>query len=157
MKNLGILLSLFQIKSLFQYVLYTTVHLNTQQPLVARLSFSQSNLSYWPDHFIPYSMFQSISFPKLSNFYSFYIFQFNKYVLFNTDYKKWRKYFLLLSHLPVWWRVPYSELRAPPPSPSCFICTCLNVRRRQWHPTPALLPGKSHGRRSQVGRSPWGR
>ena len=23
--------------------------------------------------------------------------------------------------------------------------------------TPALLPGKSHGRRSLVGRSPWGR
>ena len=30
-------------------------------------------------------------------------------------------------------------------------------RRRQWHPTPALLPGKSHGRRSLEGRSPWGR
>ena len=29
-------------------------------------------------------------------------------------------------------------------------------RRRQWHPTPALLPGKSHGRRSLVGCSPWG-
>ena len=27
--------------------------------------------------------------------------------------------------------------------------------RRQWHPTPALLPGKSHGWRSLVGRSPW--
>ena len=31
------------------------------------------------------------------------------------------------------------------------------TRRRQWHPTPVLLPGKSHGRRSLVGRSPWGR
>ena len=30
-------------------------------------------------------------------------------------------------------------------------------QKRQWHPTPALLPGKSHGRRSLVGRSPWGR
>ena len=29
-------------------------------------------------------------------------------------------------------------------------------RRRQWHPTPVLLPGKSHGRRSPVGCSPWG-
>ena len=29
--------------------------------------------------------------------------------------------------------------------------------RRQWHPTPALLPGKSHGWRSLVGCSPWGR
>ena len=29
--------------------------------------------------------------------------------------------------------------------------------RRQWHSTPALLPGKSHGQRSLVGCSPWGR
>ena len=29
--------------------------------------------------------------------------------------------------------------------------------RRQWHPTPVLLPGRSHGRRSLVGCSPWGR
>ena len=29
--------------------------------------------------------------------------------------------------------------------------------RRKWHPTPVLLPGKSHGRRSLVGYSPWGR
>ena len=28
---------------------------------------------------------------------------------------------------------------------------------KQWHPTPALLPGKSHGRRSLVGRRVWGR
>ena len=28
--------------------------------------------------------------------------------------------------------------------------------RRQWHPTPVLLPGKSHGLRSLVGCSPWG-
>ena len=27
----------------------------------------------------------------------------------------------------------------------------------QWHPTPVLLPRKSHGRRSLVGCSPWGR
>ena len=31
------------------------------------------------------------------------------------------------------------------------------IRRRRWHPTPVLLPGKSHGRRSLVGCSPWGR
>ena len=28
--------------------------------------------------------------------------------------------------------------------------------RRQWQTTPVLLPGKSHGRRSLVGCSPWG-
>ena len=32
----------------------------------------------------------------------------------------------------------------------------LFLRRRQWHPTPILLPGESHGRRSLVGYSPWG-
>ena len=31
------------------------------------------------------------------------------------------------------------------------------IRRRQWQPTPVLLPGKPHGRRSLVGCSPWGR
>ena len=31
------------------------------------------------------------------------------------------------------------------------------TRRRQWHPTPVLLPGKSHGRRNLLGCSPWGR
>ena len=31
------------------------------------------------------------------------------------------------------------------------------TRRRQWHPTPVLLPGKSCGWRSLVGCSPWGR
>ena len=29
--------------------------------------------------------------------------------------------------------------------------------RRQWRPPPVFLPGKSHGRRSLVGCSPWGR
>ena len=29
--------------------------------------------------------------------------------------------------------------------------------RRQWHPTPVFLLGKSHGQRSLVGCSPWGR
>ena len=29
--------------------------------------------------------------------------------------------------------------------------------RKQWHPTPVLLPGKSHGWRSLVGCSPWDR
>ena len=38
-----------------------------------------------------------------------------------------------------------------------FIYMCVYIyRRRQWHPTPVLLPGKSHGQRSLVGCSPWG-
>ena len=45
-----------------------------------------------------------------------------------------------------------------------FTCGCLIIWafpgtqwRRQWHPTPVLLPGKSHGWRGLVGCSPWGR
>ena len=33
----------------------------------------------------------------------------------------------------------------------------LDTTERQWHPTPVLLPGKSHGRRSLVGCSTQGR
>ena len=32
----------------------------------------------------------------------------------------------------------------------------LDCQRRQWQPTPVLLPGKSHGQRSLEGCSPWG-
>ena len=38
-----------------------------------------------------------------------------------------------------------------------IIVYCWLFQRRQWHPTPVLLPRKSHGRRSLVGCSPWGR
>ena len=34
---------------------------------------------------------------------------------------------------------------------------CEDFEGRQWHPTPVLLAGKSHGWRSLVGCSPWGR
>ena len=38
-----------------------------------------------------------------------------------------------------------------------YIRICLvRGQRRQWHPTPVLLPGKSRGRRSLVGCSLWG-
>ena len=36
---------------------------------------------------------------------------------------------------------------------SVNLITTIYVR---WHPTPVLLPGKSHGWRSLVGCSPWG-
>ena len=43
------------------------------------------------------------------------------------------------------------------------FCNWMNLRlsihpwqRRQWQPTPVLLPGKSHGQKSLVGCSPWG-
>ena len=37
-----------------------------------------------------------------------------------------------------------------------YLTYIYRVRRRQWQPTPVLLPGKSHGWRSLVGCSPWG-
>ena len=39
----------------------------------------------------------------------------------------------------------------------CSFFGWVALWRRQWHPTPVLLPGKSHGWRSLVGCSPWGR
>ena len=38
----------------------------------------------------------------------------------------------------------------------CLEAVAIQVGRRQWHTTPVLLPGKSHGQRSLVGYSPWG-
>ena len=46
---------------------------------------------------------------------------------------------------------------------NCFIVFTLCINKtnsnavRQWHPTPVLLPRKSHGWRSLLGCSPWGR
>ena len=86
---------------------------------------------------------------------------------------RWPKYYYHPSperfHLsklkPNWTYQPITPNFLPPitgshPSTFCvceFVCPSLKKRRRQWHPTPVLLPGKSHGRRSLVGCSPWGR
>ena len=66
-------------------------------------------------------------------------------------------------------RAPATPILNALPTPSrpkgvviWHILNCLGIHqytkwRRQWHPTPVLLPGKSHGRGSLVGCSPWGR
>ena len=58
-------------------------------------------------------------------------------------------------------RQSVSQVIGTPPYQAQYSCLCkpvaLTNRRRQWHPTPVLLPGKSHGRRSLVGCSPGGR
>ena len=41
-------------------------------------------------------------------------------------------------------------------APEDLLPPPLNCWRRQWQPTPVLLPGTSHGGRSLVGYSPWG-
>ena len=45
----------------------------------------------------------------------------------------------------------------PLPSPRQRYHIQMTARRRRWQPTSVLLPGKSHGRKSLVGCSPWGR
>ena len=72
----------------------------------------------------------------------------------------------------VWVHVPFSLSIPFPLSDLSQIEKCLGsfssdpdtylkefkylTRKRQWHPTPVLLPGKSHGQKSLVGCSPWG-
>ena len=47
------------------------------------------------------------------------------------------------------------HLSDPAPQPH-YRPAAAHPRRKRWHPTPALLPRKSYGRRSLVGCSPWG-
>ena len=67
-------------------------------------------------------------------------------------------------------RIASNSLRKDVPGGSDGKASCLQSRRagfdpwvgkilwrRKWQPTPVLLPGKSHGWRSVVGYSPWGR
>ena len=43
----------------------------------------------------------------------------------------------------------------PPGKPNNTEVGSLSLQRGRWHPTPVLLPGEPHGRRSLVGCSPW--
>ena len=65
--------------------------------------------------------------------------------------QKWRP-------IPSAYKLCFQQMR----SKSYIICGIMSTskpiyRRRQWHPTPVLLPGKSHGWMSLVGCSLWGR
>ena len=51
----------------------------------------------------------------------------------------------------------YPRKHKPSWTPDVLTSCSMVLWRRQWHPTPGLLPGKSHGQRSLVGCSPWGR
>ena len=53
--------------------------------------------------------------------------------------------------------VVYAGYRLDLPEQYPLWCPRSSLWRRQWHPTPVFLPGKSHGRRSLEGCSPWGR
>ena len=64
--------------------------------------------------------------------------------------------------VPIWPAGAHTDSQ-PPTQPHrqrrkvWFLPDPTPLRRRQRHPTPVLLPRKSHGQRSLVGCSPWGR
>ena len=71
----------------------------------------------------------------------------------------------LLAWRAVYWGSPllcvcfwglFSERSMTSPFAEELVCFRMYQWRRQWQPTPVLLPGKSHGRRSLVGCSPPG-
>ena len=56
-----------------------------------------------------------------------------------------------------WWAAVYGVAQVRHDWRDLAAAATLSQWRRQWQPTPVLLPGKSHGRRNLVGCSPWGR
>ena len=68
----------------------------------------------------------------------------------------------LLEWAPIPFSMGSSRPRDEPTSPVSpalqilYAIVKLNNQRRQWHPTPALLPGESHRWRNLAGCSPWG-
>ena len=85
--------------------------------------------------------------PRSKHFYFilFYLFYF---IFFNFYF-----YFILLYNTVL--VLPYIDMN-PPRDFSTWLCLSNIYWRRQWQPTPVLLPGKSHGWRSLGGCSPWG-
>ena len=62
-----------------------------------------------------------------------------------------------MHHITLVFNYPHKDILVVSGRGSLFTCPQSIKRKRQWHPTPVLLPGKSHGLRSLVGCSPWGR
>ena len=62
--------------------------------------------------------------------------------------------YTLLQQLQHHW--PFCGNDGKPNLKFLFLLLDEESQRRQWHLTPVLLPGKSHGWRSLVGCSPWG-
>ena len=66
----------------------------------------------------------------------------------------------MLSRVPSFAVASIYKLRNEISKSTPFLKSLIKRRfpwRSQWHPTPVLLPGKSHGQRRLVGCRPWGR
>ena len=61
----------------------------------------------------------------------------------------------ILHHYATWEALIYYACKAGDPGFDSWVGRI--SWRRKWQSTPALLPGKSHGQRSLIGYSPWGR
>ena len=67
----------------------------------------------------------------------------------------WGRVSSSVPHPLQWWHEQWHSKTGKRSAP--FIGFRPKRQRRQWHPTSVLLPGKSHGWRSLVSCSPWGR
>ena len=56
-----------------------------------------------------------------------------------------------------WWVTVHGVTKSWTWLSTTLVCMYKAVWKRQWHPTPVLLLGESHGGRSLVGYIPWGR
>ena len=63
----------------------------------------------------------------------------------NVWVKELREYFIKWMYIYIYFNV------------TILYWFCHTSQRKWWHPTPVLLPGKSHGQRSLIGCSSWGR
>ena len=88
--------------------------------------------------------FLSGSFPYLFCFLDFMCKWNHTCIYLCPAYLVWHNTWKVHPHCPKW--------------PDFYFLGLSNMplQRRQWHPTPVLLPGKPHGWRSLVGCSPWG-
>ena len=100
----------------------------------ASLSMGFSRLEYWSG--LPFPPPQDLKWGKISNVLKGKYF--TKCNLGASLVVQWLRIRLVMQGTPIWSLV------------------MVDTRRRQWHPTPVLLPGKSHGRRTLVGYSPRG-
>ena len=105
-----------------------------------------------------------ISFSDFVYLRKVFIFVFRKIFLLYSDYFPHYlfKYFSILQQFPIrqilhCLKFSCDSLTLRFLKSFYFEITIASRQRRQWHPTPVLLPGKSHGWRSLVGCSPWSR
>ena len=106
-------------------------------------------------HPFPSSIFPSIR--VFSNESALHI-RWPKYWSFSFSISPSSEYSGLIAFRMDWFDLQGTLESSPAPQFESVNSLVLSLlQRRQWQPTPVLLPGKFHGQRSLVGCSPWGR